>query len=176
MQHIRSLLWGILCFFSTLSFGQSDVAATNLTSLYPKMTGDIAYDSTLDKRDFHLCNPDYIFQYFNTSGGLEYEGEKLAIEKVFAAQYKPRRAKKESGWVRIRFVVNCKGETDRFRVLCMDKDYNEKVLHRSITDQLLAVAKTLNGWKTKRYKDTEISFYQYLTFKIKQGRITEILP
>jgi hypothetical protein len=167
----------ILCFFSIHVFGQGDTVTTNPAFPYARSVGDIAFDPAIDKKDFHLCYPDHVFQYFNNAEGPGYEGEKIAIERAFAAQYKPKRAKKESGLVRIRFVVNCRGETDRFRVLGMDKDYNEKVFDRSITDQLLAIAKTLKGWKAQQYENqVDIDYYQYLTFKLEQGRIVEILP
>jgi hypothetical protein len=167
----------ILCLFSIYTFGQSNaVTTTNPAFPYAMMVGDIAFDPVVDKKDFQICNPEYIFQYFNNTEGFSYEGEKPAIERIFADQYKLKRAKKESGLVRIRFVVNCKGETDRFRVIGMDKDYNEKVFDPSITDQLLTITKALKGWKPKQYEGQDMDFYQYLIFKLEQGRIVEILP
>jgi hypothetical protein len=156
---------------STYSYGQES---------YPKHTGDIDFDEKIDKSDFKLCYPDYIYQYFNTSKGVEYTGEKIALEKEVREKYLPADLKGESGLIRIRFIVNCKGETDRFRLISMDTDYHPKTFDKSITDQLMEISKNLKGWEPKLYendgKEYTIDYYQYLIFKLKDGHITQILP
>lgn len=155
------------------SFSQEE---NKTNSAYPNMVGDIEYNKEIDKENFKLCFEKHIFQYFNNSGGVEYVGEKLAIEKEFFSKYKSENLKGETGLIRIRFVVNCKGETDRFRLISMDENYSEKIFPKSITEQLLTISKNLNGWKVKKYKETEIDYYQYLIFKIENGQLKEILP
>lgn len=156
-----------------ISFSQEKDMAK---SLYSNMVGDIEFNKETDKEDFELCYEKHIFQYFNNSGGFEYEGEKLAIEKEFAEKYKSENIKNETGLIRIRFVVNCKGKTDRFRLISMDENYNEKVFPRSITDQLMNITQNLKGWKVKKHKKKEIDYNQYLIFKIENGQLKEILP
>lgn len=144
---------------------------------YPqRYIGDIEFDPKLDNPAFHLCKPDYVYQYFNNSGGIEYGGEKIAIDKIFEKNYNSKIAKKESGLIRIRFIVNCEGKTDRFRVLGADENYQEKEFDKSITDQLLTITKSLDGWKVKYYNDSIMDYYQYLIFKMKDGKILKILP
>lgn len=162
-----------LLFIPLISFGQEN---SETKSEYPSYVGDIEFNAETDNKDFELCNAKRIFQYFNNSGGLEYEGEKLVIEKEFAKKYKPQITKNETGLIRINFVVNCKGKTDRFRIISMDENYNEKVFLKSITDQLLTITKNLNGWKAKKLKEKDIDYYQYLIFKIENGQLKEILP
>lgn len=145
-------------------------------SVYPNYVGDIEFNVTIDNKDFELCNSKHIFQYFNNSGGLEYEGEKLAIEKEFTEKYKSEIVINETGLIRINFVVNCKGKTDRFRLISMDENYEEKFFAPTITDQLMRITKNLNGWKGKKYKGKDIDYYQYLIFKIENGQLKEILP
>ncbi len=142
----------------------------------PRHIGDIEFDPKLDNPDFKLCYPKYVFQYFNNSGGIEYNGEKIAIDKTFEKKYNSEIVKKESGLIRIRFVVNCEGKTDRFRILGSDENYQEKEFDKSITDQLLTITKSLDGWNVKYYNDSVIDYYQYLIFKIKDGKILKILP
>ncbi len=156
-----------------ISFGQNKTIAN---PEYPNNVGDIEFNSKTDKKDFELCNKNHIYQYFNNSGGLEYEGEKLEIEKVFKENYKSEKINNETGLIRINFIVNCKGKTDRFRLISMDENYNEKLFLKSITDQLLAITKNLNGWKAKKIKERDIDYYQYLIFKIENGQLKEILP
>ncbi|SMC56786.1 hypothetical protein [Moheibacter sediminis] len=147
---------------------------------YPnRHIGDIEFDSKLDNPDFKLCYPENVFQYFNWGDGLEFEEEKIKIDNIFSEKYNPKSAKKESGSIRIRFIVNCKGETDRFRIIGSDENYQEKEFDKSITDQLLSIIKSLNGWKLKYFRENEnqpIDYYQYLIFKIENGQIVKILP
>lgn len=162
-----------LSFFSFTVFCQEQKSNT---SLYPSSIGNIEFDSNLDKKDFQLCFPNYNFQYFNDSNGLLFLGDKIAIEKEFREKYKSENYKKESGLIRIRFIVNCKGETDRFRIIGMDENYQEKMFNESITQQLLQISKGLKGWKVKKSRNYDVDYYQYLIFKIKDGQIIEILP
>ncbi len=163
----------LLLFISLISFGQ---VKSETKSEYPNYVGNIEFNSKIDNKDFELCNSKHINQYFNIGDGLLYEGEKLAIEKEFAEKYKSEIIKNETGLIRINFVVNCKGKTDRFRLISMNENYEEKVFDKSITDKLLSIAKNLKGWKGKRIREKEIDYYQYLIFKMENGQLKEILP
>jgi ligand-binding sensor domain-containing protein len=143
---------------------------------YFKSIGDAEFDPKLDDISFQLCYEPHVFQYFNDSNALEYAGEKAAIRTAFQQQYHPPANAPESGLVRIRFVVNCQGKTDRFRVLGADEQYREKTFSTDITDQLLAITRSLTGWKPKQYRGANVDYYQYLTFILKNGLLTEILP
>ena len=79
-------------------------------------------------------------------------------------KYKSEIIKNETGLIRINFVVNCKGKTDRFRLISMNENYEEKVFVPSITEQLMSITKNLKGWKEKKYKG--VDYYQYLIFNL----------
>ncbi|MGL4629974.1 MAG: hypothetical protein ACRCVT_02115 [Leadbetterella sp.] len=70
----------LLLLFPTYCFAQE---SNNITSIYPKMIGDIEFDPHTDSEDFEICYPKHVQQYFSHKNGLEYEGEKLAILKAF---------------------------------------------------------------------------------------------
>lgn len=168
----------LFLFLSILSCAQEKKSFKN--EYPPRHIGDIAFDPKLDNPDFHLCIPDYIAQYMSSGlsgeSAIDYKGEKMAIEKVFNEKYKPEFTKKESGYIRIRFVVNCQGKTDRFRIIASDENYKEKTFDKNITDQLLDITKSLDGWNVKTYENQAFDYYQYLIFKIKDGQIEKILP
>jgi len=138
--------------------------------------GNISFDEKTDRKDFVLCNENHIYQYFNDSKGFQYEGEKIAIEEEFKKKYNSENVRKENAWVRIRFVVNCFGRSDRFRILTANYDYEPIEIDKNITKQLLEITKNLNGWTPKQERGQKIDYYQYLIFKIKDGKIDEILP
>ena len=138
--------------------------------------GNINFDEKTDRKDFILCDENHVYQYFNDSKGFLYDGEKLAIEEEFQKKYNQTIVKKENSWVRIRFIVNCFGRTDRFRILTANYNYEPIEIDKNITSQLLEITKNLSGWIPKKIKEQKIDYYQYLTFKIKDGKIDEILP
>jgi len=80
-------------------------------------------------------------------------------------------------WIgRIRFVVNCNGKSDRFRILTVNYDYEPIEFDKNITSQLLNITKSLICWIPKSVNGKKVDYYQYLIFKIKDGKIDEILP
>lgn len=148
-------------------------ASQSTTPTYLRSIGDILPDPGLDEASFTLCNDSTAVQYF-AFGEKTFEGEKILIKRAFAEAYQSEQAAKESGLIRVRFVVNCKGETGRYRVIGMDEKYQEKKFDNSITDQILAITKDLKGWKG--FPHINRDYYQYLIFKIRAGELIEIMP
>lgn len=138
---------------------------------------DIVPDSSLDNPNFKICNAeDQVIQYFNNGQALEYKGDKYTLDSIFFSEYKSVNKPGETGLIRIRFIVNCKGESGRFRMIAMDADYREKEFEKNITEQLMEITKSLKGWTPKVWKGTAIDYYQYLIFKIESGKLISILP
>jgi len=140
------------------------------------MIGDILYDANQDDPDFKLCNGDKMAIQYYALGEKTYDGEKITIERIFKSEFNPTIVKKESGLVRIRFMVNCNGESGRFRLLAIDQNYQAKTFDNKLTDQLMHITKNLKGWKGFTRKGIGRDYYQYLIFKIKDGNIIEIMP
>jgi hypothetical protein len=107
--------------------------------------------------------------------GLVYEGEKRMISAFFEKNYQPVESK-DSGWIRVRFIVNCEGKTGRFRMMEADGDYQKKAFDPRISRQILELTQSLDGWKALKYKNKPVDYYQYLVFKINKGKIEKIMP
>lgn len=143
---------------------------------YPLQVGDIYFDSKIDDPDFKLCDEDRVFQYYNFGKGLLYTGEKVKINEHFKEGLKTKEQKDESGFLTIRFIVNCGGKTGRYRVQGMNNEYKEKAFNENLTSQLLSLTKKLDGWMVGEYEGKTYDYYQYLTFKIENGKLIEIMP
>lgn len=144
---------------------------------YKGNIGDIEYNPDLDDPSFSLCNGEnQINQYFNNGNGLGYKGEKSEIFQIFENNYKPIISDLDNGLLTLRFVVNCKGETNRYRLSEMDNNYKLTNFNKSVTDQILTIAKSLKGWQPKKLEGIPIDYYQILSFKIENGQIIDILP
>ncbi len=137
---------------------------------------DIVLDSTIDDPVFKICNSDeQIIQYFNDGKGIQYKGDKHVVDSIFYSTYK-QVAINQSGLIRVRFIVNCLGETGRFRLISSDSNYNPFQFSPEITDQLLQITKSMVGWQPKIWKGMKVDYYQYLIFKIENGTLSNILP
>jgi hypothetical protein len=141
--------------------------------------GDIPFDASLDKGSFSICNEGRIKQYYarnsmDTPAG--YKGEKKALVQTILDAYSFPKKEREQGYLTIRFVINCEGATGRFRIEEMDFKYKPSQFDKGISEQLLNIVKGLDGWIPRSANGKRYDVYQYLTFKIEAGQITEILP
>jgi hypothetical protein len=143
---------------------------------YPENVGDIAFDANLDDLNFKLCNEVRTFQYYNSPKGLPFEGEKAKLNQIYFEKFRKKNFSNETGYLTIRFVVNCKGETGRFRTQEMDNEFKAKKLNRELVSELLDVTKKLSGWIIATNGKDTFDYYQYLTFKIESGKLIEIMP
>ena len=144
-----------------------------------KNVGDIPFDAEVDDNNFVICDKNNIKQHYvrnSSDTPPSYKGEKRGMEKVIMSKYISQKAETQSGYLTIRFIVNCQGETGRFRIEEMDLSYQPIHFENSISKQLLEIVKNLNEWIPRQSQDKIYDFYQYLTFKIQDGQITKILP
>ena len=145
-------------------------------SKYLRWVGDAEFDPEMDAADFQLCGSEkWVQQYLHFGQGLQYEGEKTALRKRFKEAYLPVETA-QSGWIRIRFIVNCQGQTGRFRMIGSDLDYQEQTFDERITGQLLKITQSLDGWAVLSKNGKPRDYYQYLIFKINNGNLIDILP
>jgi hypothetical protein len=165
----------LIHFFALLSFLSCSIEKET-GQKYLRWVGDIEYDSTIDGNEFKICNPvNNVRQYFNMSEGLQIEGEKIKIVKYFENNYQPIN-NDESGWIRVRFIVNCKGETGSYRIIESDENYQERAFDLRISQQIFQLTKSLSGWKVLEFEGIPVDYYQYLVFKISNGKIEKIMP
>jgi hypothetical protein len=142
---------------------------------YPLQVGDIYFNHETDDPNFKLCDENEVYQYYNFGKGLQYKGEKIRIYEHFKSGLTARHSE-ESGFLTIRFIVNCQGKTGRFRIQGMDNNYVETTFSEKLTNQLLSLTKQLDGWAIRDFDGKAFDYYQYLTFKIEKGKLIEIMP
>ncbi|UCA61833.1 hypothetical protein KB553_10015 [Chryseobacterium rhizoplanae] len=151
--------------------------AQKLENTYLNNVGDIQFDPKIDDPEFKICNPDTSFQYYNFSKGFQYTGEKYQIQKEWNEKYPAIISKlKETGYITVRFLVNCDGKTGLFRIQEMDKNYIKISFSQDFVNTILKFIKELDGWVINEYNGQKVDYFQYLTFKIENGVVKEILP
>lgn len=128
---------------------------------------------------FYKCSPfSWTFYYYTFSAKYKIASETLVAE---ANQLLGIPKIKANGFVTIRFVVNCRGEKGNFELLQMDDKYEATSFDKALTDQLIEYVKPLTIWKLAYFRDdTEkkrsFDYYGFITFKLNDGKITEIIP
>lgn len=81
-----------------------------------------------------------------------------------------------NGYITVRFLVNCEGKTGLFRIQKMNTDLKETEPDIELGNSLLQFTKSLDGWMPKQIKRFKAGYYQYLTYKIENGKVSEVLP
>jgi hypothetical protein len=83
-----------------------------------------------------------------------------------------------SGYVTFRFAVDCEGIVlGGIRV--MQTDANYKVFHfdKEFVEELYAFFRTMTLWEIGKLDSGEpVNYIAYVTFKIKDGKVTHIIP
>ncbi len=141
--------------------------------------GEIVYDAELDAQDFELCNEKKVPEYYGRvveGKPATYSGEMYEVYKKYDG-VDAQEITGENGYITIRFIVNCHGKSGRFRVQEMGFDYKPKRFDPELVEQLLAITKSLDGWiPPVDHGGTAYDFYQYLSFRIENGNLTNIMP
>lgn len=142
---------------------------------FPENVGDIPFDSLQDDPAFVVCNPELVLQYYNTNA--YYKDHKKEITKYLLDNFSTQDSfLNQDGFLTIRFIINCKGNTGRFRLFEMDNDYQPVHFKKALSQQLLGLVKQLSGWQPAVYKQKVYDSYQYITFRIRNGKIISISP
>lgn len=161
--------------FLMLTTGNTLSAQISQTDSLPLNTGDIKFNAALDDSSFIVCNPDIVLQYYNT--GSYYKQHKREIEQYFKRNYRAVvQTEGQTGYLTIRFIINCSGKTGRFRMYGLDAHYQHYKFNDSVCSQLMTLTKGLKNWQPAEYKNKIYDSYQYITFKLKKGAIECVLP
>ncbi|HJT75475.1 MAG TPA: hypothetical protein VJ720_15670 [Chitinophaga sp.] len=142
---------------------------------FSENVGDIPFDSLQDDPSFVVCNPRIVFQYYNT--GSYYKDHKKEIVKYLLDNFRTKDSfQDQNGFLTVRFIINCNGNTGRFRLLEIDNNYQPIHFREGLSRQLLSLVKQVRGWQPAVYKEKVYDSYQYITFRIRNGKIISISP
>lgn len=143
-------------------------------------THRVGYIDTLETIDdhtlFNTCfHPDKINDYYNDDRA-GFLGGKGRLKAILKEKLVPSKIKNESGYLTFRFVVNCNGEAGWFVTEEAGLDYDKKKFSQECKMHLYNILKTEKNWKNLKIGQDARDAYTYITFKIKNGTIIEILP
>ncbi len=132
-----------------------------------------SFSDVVAKGSFQLCSMYTISS--NHHAGKSYEGGGYTIKQHFLNNYEtPDAAKGQSGFITLRFVVNCEGKSGRYEVIGMDNNFKPFDFNRFITEQLTALMKDMKGWSPYEVDGTYYDSYKIINLKIQDGQIVSI--
>lgn len=131
-------------------------------------------EKALLNKDFLVCNEQRILQYYNSERATYSKG-KNNLRKFILENYQ-NKYHSESGYLNIRFIINCKGEAGRYIIHENDLDLNPKEFSESLVDQLFFLTTELKKWNPNYYNEAYYDSYMYISYRIENGEITEIIP
>ncbi len=82
----------------------------------------------------------------------------------------------ESGFLRLRFLINCKGELANFDLEGMNEEYEAFDFDKKITDQFIHLSKEIDHWIGYERKGEFFDCDKNMLFKIKKGQLVDISP
>ncbi|MEQ8244159.1 hypothetical protein [Fulvivirga sp.] len=139
--------------------------------------GYIAPEQRLDNDDFKLCYGwDNLNDYYNSEPDGRYAKNKNGLVNDIKAQLDTSKLKNESGFLTFRFIVNCEGNAGYFTAEENDLEYQPKAFDIETKNHLFEILRSLNNWRPVIINDESRDAHYYVTFKLKDGEITDILP
>lgn len=130
---------------------------------------------------FEMCDSTTIVDYYNYRRGdkvynrTEYSKGKNGLRNYVLSKYQNKNYS-DSGYLNFRFVVNCKGEAGAYIIHQNNLDLEPKQFNKSLINQLFEITSSLKEWRPNYMAGGHRDSYMYISYRIENGEITEILP
>ena len=123
-----------------------------------------------------MCNADKIYKTYSGAGGDAFKGSKKRFRDFIKENYQ-QELYKDSGYLNFRFLVNCEGNAGWFEIIEMNLDLEEQNLDDKMVQELFQLTSKPGNWNTLSYNDKNwFDYYMHISYRIENGKITEILP
>lgn len=164
----------LLILLTSSSFGmaQSNTIPQNLNS--KEKVGAIAFDASIDRADFTVCDEFNIEEYYQVNP--KYGEGMRTIQNYFSPHLTELNGFiEQDGYVTIRFVINCQGETDRYRSVFVNPSFQNSEGNNTLQTKLTELVRLMGKWTPGNYEGKNYDAYQHIKFRIKNKKIVDIL-
>jgi hypothetical protein len=146
---------------------------TSNTQKYSDNVGDILFDPTSDDQNFMLCDSTKVI---SGRSSLSFSDNGSTVAEVCLKNFKFQPAYASfSGYVIVRFIVNCQKETGRFRIQTLAEDFSSKECPLALQNHLSSIVQGLKSWKDRGTRGRGADRSKYINFKITNGKIENVL-
>ena len=145
---------------------------------YKNYIGYIDQNNSLLNNKFKLCGDGFIQKTYNGAGLEAYYISKKHFRDQVVEKFNKKNKYNDSGYLNFRFLVNCEGNAGWFEIIEMNLDLVESPLNKNLVYELLAFTSNSKHWNILKYKkdNTPYNYYNYISYRIENGKITEIIP
>lgn len=144
------------------------------TNKYPYHIGYIDKENSLHNNKYELCEGN-IYKIHHGAPKDAYAGGKNTFKKYVLEHYK-NEGFDDSGYVNFRFYVNCEGNPGWFDILEIDLNYKTTTHTTEMISKLLEITSKPTNWAIYKVDNSPKNYYHYVSYRIENGEITEILP
>jgi hypothetical protein len=137
--------------------------------------GWIPFDKSVDNSNFKVCDELNIEEYYQVNPSY---GEGMpGIRKYISSHQKELEALCEKdGYVIVRFVINCQGQTDRYRTKFMSLNYtDENTVNAELQKKIIQLTRNMGNWTPGKYDGKTYDCYQHLKFLFKNSQLVDVL-
>jgi len=137
--------------------------------------GYIDQSKALLNDTYQLCNDGDIAYTYNGASLKGYKGSKKQFRDNLNIAFNTNNYT-DSGYLNFRFLVNCEGNAGWFEIIEMDLDLKEKPLNPKMVDELFKFTSKPSHWDVISYDNKPLNYYMYISYRIENGKVTEIIP
>ena len=142
---------------------------------YKNYIGYIDQSKALLNDKYELCNEGSIYHTYSGASLKAYKGDKKQFRDAINSTFN-KNEYTDSGYVNFRFLVNCEGNAGWFEIIEMDLDLNETSLNANMVNELLEFTSKPGQWNVISYDNKPQNYYMYVSYRIENGKVTEIIP
>ncbi|MEM9338455.1 MAG: hypothetical protein AAGA66_06975 [Bacteroidota bacterium] len=135
--------------------------------------GWIPFDPLQDDSGFEVCDEYNIQEYYQVNPKY-LEGSKSIKAYFKTANTNYRIPSSFSGFLTVRFVINCQGSIDRVRFKTVDQSY-QSVEIKIDTETVKKSLKNMGKWTPGAVDGVTYDCYKHIVFKVTNGEISDII-
>lgn len=142
---------------------------------YPNYVGYINQETAALNDVYKLCDAESIYHVHHGASEKGYAGNKKQFREAILASYKNENYT-DSGYLNFRFLVSCEGNPGWFETIQVDSDFNTTHFSNGLVSQLLTLTAQPENWNIISFDNNPVDYYMYVSYKLQNGEIIEILP
>ncbi|MEQ8472359.1 MAG: hypothetical protein RIC35_14295 [Marinoscillum sp.] len=97
--------------------------------------------------DFKLCDDGQLVGFYHSAAPNIYKGTKYKFRKYVLSNFQNRDFK-DSGFLNLRFHINCHGQVGNLEVNVLNEDFEEISMMESLVDQIVKLIARPENWET----------------------------
>ena len=132
----------------------------------------IACDAELDDPSFTLCDDHAVLNHYRHRPQYQEDGSDIG-DLILAEFADCPMQEGLSGFITVRFIVNCEGQAGRFRTYELNTAYQPYHFER-LTSQLVRFIQSKKSWKPGKVEGRPFDSFYHLNCRVIDGLITDV--